>query len=316
MEKLFLVADIGGTNTRVGLANDAGLIEQATRRFKNAESQSFEAILATYLNELEPGKLAGACAGVAGPVHDGVAQMTNLNWRIDRDSISKATGAEVVDVINDLQAQGYALDELTQDTVEPVLPGNSNGKGPRLVVGLGTGFNIVPVHTHGADLVVPSCEAGHAALPLVPGCEEFTGWLTKEYGFASIELALAGQGIENLYRYHSREARAASDVMQSFEAGETSAVSAMTDYGALLGSVVGDYALSHLPFGGIYLTGGVSRAVVPHLGGLGFSEYMSRKGRFSDLAASIGVNLIVDDFAALKGCARNLRQLVRGKKNT
>ena len=32
----YLVADIGGTNTRVGLADASGLIEDSTRRYKNS----------------------------------------------------------------------------------------------------------------------------------------------------------------------------------------------------------------------------------------------------------------------------------------
>ncbi|GAA6209995.1 glucokinase [Cognatishimia sp. WU-CL00825] len=309
MAGLLLVADIGGTNTRVGLADDSGLIDGSTRRYRNAETDSFEAALDAYVTEMAPGPLDGVCAGAAGPVTDGIGRMTNLSWEIDPKPMRDVTGAAVADVINDLQAQGYALDDLTADTTRPVVQVAAPKVGPRLVVGLGTGFNIVPVHRYGQDLVVPSCEGGHATLPYRKDQAELCDWLSANRGYASIEVALAGQGIENIYEFHSGEKRAASDIMMALDAGDPKAQATLKDYVALLGCVVGDYALSHLPFGGIYLTGGVARAVTPHLAQYGFAEIKAQKGRFSELAGSINVTLIEDDFAALKGCARHLRQL-------
>ncbi len=309
MAGLLLVADIGGTNTRVGLADDAGLIAGSTRRYRNAETESFEAALDTFMKEMAPGPLAGVCAGAAGPVTDGIGRMTNLSWEIDPKSMRDVTGAAVADVINDLQAQGYALDDLTAETTRAVVEASAPKDGPRLVVGLGTGFNIVPVHHYGQDLVVPSCEGGHASLPYRKDQATLCDWLNANRGYASIEVALAGQGLENIYEFHSGEKRAASDIMAGFDAGDALAQATMKDYVALLGAVVGDYALSHLPFGGIYLTGGVARAVAPHLAQFGFAEIKAQKGRFSELAGAINVTLIEDDFAALKGCARHLRQV-------
>lgn len=305
----YLVADIGGTNTRVGLADEAGLIDRSTRRYQNAENASFEAVLEAYLAEMQPGSLIGACAGAAGPVQQGVAQMTNLDWHIDRKVMQHITGAKVTDVINDLPAQGLALDDLTEASTR-VLKAGKTSEGPRLVLGLGTGVNIVPVHSVEGDLVAPSCEGGHASLPYRADQATFCDWLKRECGFPSVEVALAGQGIENLYHFHSGQKISAAKVMAAFDAKEPEACATMTDYMALLGAVVGDYALSHLPFGGIYLTGGVSRAIAPHMSAMGFEAAMADKGGFSELAGSFKVTLIEDDFAALKGCARHLRQLV------
>ncbi len=308
MSDMFLIADIGGTNTRVGLATEAGLMADTLQRFRNSEMPNFEAVLEQYLAEVKPGKLRGACAGAAGPVEGGVATLTNLNWTIDRNVMKAVSGAEFTDVINDLPAQGLALDELAEDNLLTLKEGLVS-EGPRLVVGLGTGFNIVPVHRVGDVLLAPSCEAGHATLPHCKDQVALCEWLKAECGYPSIEVALAGQGIENIYRFHSGLTAKAQDVMRLVEAADAHALAAIADYVALLGSVVGDYALSHLPFGGIYLTGGVSRAVSPYLETYGFADIMAEKGRFSDLAGRFSVALIQDDYAALKGCARHLRQL-------
>lgn len=311
MTDRFLVADIGGTNTRVGLADESGLIAASTRRFRNSENASFDAVLKAYLAEMTPGKLRGVCVGAAGPVKDGAIHMTNLDWKVDRNTLRVATGAELADVVNDLAAQGLALNDLTAETTKVVKPGDVSS-GPRLVIGLGTGFNIVPVHQVGQILMTPSCEAGHETLPYRAAQAALCDWLAAERDYPSVEMALAGQGIENIYEFHARVAKPAADVVAGYHDGDAYAQAAMRDYVALLGTVVGDHALVHLPFAGIYLTGGVARSVAPLLGELGFADHMADKGRFSDLAGSFQVHLIEDDFAALKGCARHLRQLVSG----
>jgi glucokinase len=77
-----------------------------------------------------------------------------------------------------------------------------------------------------------------------------------------------------------------------------------------MGHVIGDLALSHLPFGGIYLVGGVSRAFAPWLDEFGFAEAFRAKGRFSDFMEQFGVQVVTDDYAALTGCASHLAKLL------
>src|SRR5207248_5613937 len=49
---------------------------------------SLEAILDKFLRGREASGLSGACFGVAGPVVDGVAKITNLPWVIDAKILS------------------------------------------------------------------------------------------------------------------------------------------------------------------------------------------------------------------------------------
>ncbi|SHG82636.1 glucokinase [Cognatishimia maritima] len=312
MADMFLVADIGGTNTRVGLADDTGLLPETTLRFRNRENANFRTVLETYLADHAEATIIGACAGAAGPVKDGVAKLTNLDWQIDRQTLQDVTGAKIVDVINDLPAQGLALDDLAEGTTQLLKAGEAKPRGARLVLGLGTGVNLVPVHQVGDMLLAPSAEAGHETLPYRKEQAALCDWLRAERQYPSVEVALAGQGIENLYEFHAKTTRAAADVVAGYHTGDAACVAAMTDYVALLGAVIGDHALVHMPEGGIFLTGGVARSVAPIMKNLHFADVMCDKGRFSDLAGSFSVNLITDDFAALKGCARHLRQLARG----
>jgi glucokinase len=101
---LCLVADIGGTNTRVALADGARIRADSVRRFRNSEFPGLDPILQGYLADSAVASVDGACVAAAGPVKDGVATMTNLDWTIDGATLTRATGAETVSILNDLQA--------------------------------------------------------------------------------------------------------------------------------------------------------------------------------------------------------------------
>ena len=65
----------------------------------------------------------------------------------------------------------------------------------------------------------------------------------------------------------------------------------------------GNLALTHLPFGGIYLCGGVARAYSELFAPLGFAEAFRDKGRFAGFMCQFSVRIIEDDYAALTGSA-------------
>ena len=70
-----------------------------------------------------------------------------------------------------------------------------------------------------------------------------------------------------------------------------------------LGAASRNLALTHLPTGGIYLTGGLINAKADALIANGFQEQFRDAGRFSDFMAQFSVRVIRDNDAALRGCA-------------
>ena len=81
-----LVADIGGTNTRLALADGGVLRPGSIRRFYNADHATFEGLLGQYLSDSAVSGCAAVCFAVAGPVRDGAVQMTNLGWELRREA--------------------------------------------------------------------------------------------------------------------------------------------------------------------------------------------------------------------------------------
>ncbi|MCY1125368.1 glucokinase [Frigidibacter sp. RF13] len=305
-----VLADIGGTNTRVALAHGGRVAHDTIRRYANASSAGLPAILIDYLGALGAPSCAGACIAVAGPVQNGVAEMTNLSWRITRADVAEATGAHTVAILNDLQAQGHALDRLSGESLRTIIaPPPTPRDGARLVIGVGTGFNAAPVHRTEGGLFVAAAESGHATLPL--RTEEdlrLARHVEKAHGFAGVEDVLSGRGLERLYSFHAAGTDlAAAEIMDRIgKRNDPAASVTCRHFVTLLGRVASDLALDHLPFGGIYLVGGVARAFAPYLVDQGFAEAFRDKGRFSDFMGEFAVHVVEDDYAALEGCADHI----------
>jgi len=309
-----LVADIGGTNTRVALARGAVILPETVDRFVNAEYSGLGDVLRRYLAAHGNVDCVGACVAVAGPVRDGCATLTNLDWTINRDTLTTATRATKVSILNDLQAQGHALDHLDPTNLRSVLPGHDAGPhAAKLVIGVGTGFNAAPVYNTETGRYVPPAEAGHTNLPIRTDDDlRLSRFVQAASGFPAIEDVLSGRGITRVYSWLSSEAGAQRDlppsqIMQALADGsdplahETGRVITR-----MLGTVTGNLALNTLPFGGIYLVGGVSRAITPYLAQFAFGTAFRDKGRFGDFMDQFAVSVVEDDFAALSGCACHL----------
>ena len=311
-----VLADIGGTNTRVALGRDGAIVEGSVRRYRNAENDGIGAVLAQYLAETGMRPQA-ACVAVAGPVRDGAGRLTNIDWHIDRPTLHAATGAEVISVLNDLQAQGHALGHIAEGCLTPILPGQpASPQSARLVIGVGTGMNAAPVFRLDDRTLVPPAEAGHVAIPVQTEEElRLLRYITRKHDGPSVEHILSGRGFERVYAWLCEEDGAgtpleAAQIMAAMDDGSDPRARRTVEVCArMLGRVCSNLALTLLPFGGIYLIGGVARHFGPHLLDCGFAEAFADRGRFRDFMGQFPVSLVTDDYAALTGCARHLSEM-------
>jgi len=309
-----LVADIGGTNTRVALADGRTLVDGTIRRYSNTDFSGLETVLRKYVADEGDVDTKAACVAVAGPVRESVATLTNLDWTIDRDTLARATNAKTVAILNDLQAQGHALGHLPADKIRDILPGHAADKNAtKLVIGVGTGFNAAPVFDTADGRLVPPSESGHANLPIRTEQElRLCQYVSNAHGFPAVEDVLSGRGLEHVYRFLGQEnndpvEKSAKDIMDAYTAGtDARAIEAAKIFTRILGTVAGNLSLIQLPFGGIYLVGGVARAFAPFLGTLGFGEAFRDKGRFAGFMNNFPVSVVEDDYAALTGSAAHL----------
>lgn len=319
-----LLADIGGTNTRVALADGAAVRRGSAVSFKNADFPGLEPILTAYLSQQGLTAVDGACVAAAGPVQDGVAEMTNLAWVIDAAQLTRATGAGRTAILNDLQAQGQALGHIAPHHLRRVMKGPSKPGASMLVVGLGTGVNAAPVHNTPSGRVVPPSECGHVNMPV--RCDEdlrlarfIEALLTAraESPHCGVEEVLAGRGLANLYSFAAAEAGMSADkssaqVFAALTAGDATAAHAAQLYIRILAQTLADLALIHLPYDGIYLIGGMARAMTPHFERFGLERHFREPRRVDLLTRDFSITVVEDDYAALTGCAAYLAKGGRG----
>ena len=128
-DPVILAGDVGGTNTRLAWFEVAGAPDAGRdATYPSQQHTSLEEIVATFLREA-PGKLAHVCIGVAGPVHEGRVEATNLPWTWTGPARPPAGPRRVI-LINDLEANAWGLAALpdTDFSRPPARAGGAEGE--------------------------------------------------------------------------------------------------------------------------------------------------------------------------------------------
>ncbi|MCC0044098.1 MAG: glucokinase, partial [Brucellaceae bacterium] len=282
---IVLACDLGGTNVRFGLGEAGKLARETVRQFPGDEFSGFEDAARSYLKLVEVTAVASAVIALAAPIDGDSVRLTNRDWTISRKEVATLSGAQSVVLINDFAALGAALSQRFALDTE-LMQSGPQGDGVRLVLGSGTGFNASALV---AGNHVLSAEIGHTTFAPAPGIEtELRDHYADAFGRCSHDRVLSGSGLLTLYRLlcASSGRRPAtektSDVTTAAaEASDDDAVAACRTFAGMLGRTAGDLALTFLPYGGIYLTGSVTRALRPFIRGgeSAFAQAFFAKGR-------------------------------------
>ena len=309
-EDIHLIADVGGTNTRLALSIGSVVQKETLRRYKNSTVSCLEEILSRYMVDLSVPSVNGICIAVAGPTHGDWAKLTNIDWTIHKIALEKIAQTANVGIINDMQAQGYALNTLDNKDIVHLYGARDIDKTKRMLVcGIGTGFNIALSIPTANGVVVSPAEAGHTRLPVRNATEQkIVDHLLHKNGFAEVEEVISGRGMALVSNVlYPASARSSRDIIQLGQT-DREANHVIDVFCGFVGSYFGDLALTTLPEGGIFLIGGLARALCPFVDENNFGVAFCDKGRFSEMNKSFGVYLVMDDFAALKGCSAYLMQ--------
>ncbi|AAV94169.1 glucokinase [Ruegeria pomeroyi] len=302
-----LVADVGGTNTRVALASAGQLVHLA--RFANDAYGSFAEVLTAYARGRDLPGLRGVCVAVAGPVANGRAELTNRNWHFDTAELAAplpGQGDVAARLINDLVALGHALPGLTAAQLDVIRAGAVQPSNDQaLVAGLGTGFNTCLLK--GGAVV--EAELGHASLPLAIA-EELRAQLGDAAGgFRTNECLFSGRGLSRLHAILSGQDRRGQDILADYAIGEDpQAAATVTLTARLLGLFARELVFQYLPFRGIHFAGGAARGILGSAARAEFLSAFEADGRFADHLDRVPVRLIADDAAALSGAARLMEE--------
>lgn len=301
-----LVADIGGTNSRLAVAKADGPDTGTIRSFRNSEFGSFDETLETYLSEFNDYQLTHIVIAVAGPVRGKNARLTNLDWEITGHKLSQRFQTPKVEIINDLTALGHSVSNLRPEQLSTLVAGTKHPdrNGQSLVVGIGTGFNVSPVIQNGDQVICPSVEAGHTSMPTLVArrMDNFVEGLSEQ--FPTIEHCFSGRGLQKFFDQvlPHNDKDAASLVASYGQTGFEKITVAIDRYVELLAYLLRDLSLSYLPTDGIFLAGGVARSILSTPAAKRCIPVLRQLSQFH--IDQIPVWIIADDTAALTGCAQ------------
>lgn len=305
-----LVADVGGTNTRLALFNPDTNRLESVAYYTNRDFAALEDIIARWLAELPGAPPTQACLAIAAPPTGDRVEMINMNWSFSLSGLAERFGFDRLGFLNDFEANAHALPHLAAAELATLAPGEP-GADVLAVVGPGTGLGgSALIRCAGGD-IARACEPGHIGLSPGDALElELFGLLLAEHRDIYAELLLSGPGLARLYRAlatlrgEQAEALDPVDVSQRALAGQCdTCASALATFCALLGSFCADFVLCHGAYGGLYIAGGIAPAILEALENSAFNRRFEQKGLMTPLLEKVPRHVITGTTTGLTGAA-------------
>lgn len=322
---IVLAGDIGGTKTLLQVYDVVQGWEINTQSFESSRYATFDALLSTFLNSLNGhvrNSIESVCIAVAGPVYDDVkgqtAQVTNLSWNLNSIDLSKFFNGAPVYLVNDFVAVCHGVDLLAEKDVFVLQQGKSSPNAHQAVIGAGTGLGMGQIVSYESKHHILPAEGGHA--DFAPGSliqAQLLNYLLQKGERVSIESVCSGKGLFNIYCFirdlepekESLELReeiknsdpAAAITRFAKEHQDILAEKSLRLFVEVYGAVAGNFALTTLPFGGLYIAGGIAPKIIDWMRQGVFIQVFNNKSKMAGLLANIPVKLVLNAHVGLLG---------------
>jgi glucokinase len=317
---MILAGDVGGTKTLIGLFEvyKRRPVPVDVRTFQTTAYPGLPAIISEFFaaQAVRP-ELTAAAFGVAGPVINQSAKMTNVPWAVDAAEIARVFHLPRVQLLNDLESMAYSLPVLLPDELKTLQSGTDHTEGTVALIAAGTGLGQALLHHVGdREFAIPS-EGGHSDFAARTEREmAFAQFLRERYGRSEIEHVLSGPGLLNLSTFtHLGAACEAMDkpgaipdtpaaVGANALANKcTRCVEALQMFVSAYGAAAGNLALTAMATGGVFVGGGIAPRILPALENGAFIQAFSAKGPMRSLLEAVPVHVILNPGSALLGAA-------------
>ncbi len=318
-----LAGDIGGTKTILRLAEAIAGDSSAPKTLHQAtySSQAYDDLVPMVREFLEnaPGKPTRACFAIAGPVVNNTSTLTNLSWSLTGDRLQDELSLDRVWLINDFEAVGYGILGLEDDDVKVLQAGEPDPSAPIAIIGAGTGLGqgfVIPV---GDSYRVFASEGGHTDFAPRNELEfELLNYLidVQQLPRVSVERVVSGMGIASIYQFlaqkngdRNEEILNASDkgaaiASAALENRDRTCRQALELFVDAYGAEAGNVALKFLPYGGLYVAGGIAAKILPLIvEGDRFLKTYRYKGRVSPVLDKVSVQVVLNPQVGLLGAA-------------
>jgi glucokinase len=338
---LLLAGDIGGTKTILQLVEKSveglwtTLYEAlySSRDFPDLVPivQQFLSAAGQQLDKVpRPEK---ACFAIAGPVVNDTSILTNLDWFLDARRLEKELDIDKVSLINDFAAVGYGILGLDAKDLHTLQAATPEPNAPIAVIGAGTGLGEGFLVWVGSNYEVFPSEGGHADFAPRTGLEfQLLQYLREKYDIQriSVERVVSGQGVVALYQFlrdreFAPESPEIQEVIRTWE-HEIGRTEKSVDPAAVIakaalekrdrlceqtlqmfveayGAEAGNLALKLLPYGGLYVAGGIAAKILVLIKEGQFLRAFGEKGRVSSLLEKVPVHVVLNPQVGLIGAA-------------
>ena len=344
---LLLAGDTGGTKTILRLVEVSPDFELKTIYEERYPSQNFPDLVPMVKQFIaEAGKSTAqevtpekACFAIAGPVTNNTAKLTNLAWFLDGERLQEDLGIARVSLINDFAAVGYGILGLTKEDLFTLQAGKPNPEAPIGIIGAGTGLGQGFLVKQEDIYQVFASEGGHSDFAPRNELEfQLLKYLMDKHDIqrVSVERVVSGLGIAAIYQFlrdrkMQRESPDIAQMIRSWEeqAGQTEK---NVDPGAVIGTAAlekrdriseqtmqifieaygaeaGNLALKLLPYGGLYVAGGIAPKILSLLQEGSFLLNFTQKGRMRSILTDIPVHIILNSQVGLIGAAISASRL-------
>ena len=318
---MILAGDIGGTKTLIGLFDVETKRPRAVdiREFSTTAFAGLPAIIDAFASQLTGGRLnvTAAAFGVAGPVINQSAEMTNVEWRVDASELAARLGISRVRLLNDLEAMAHAVRVLEPHELLTLQPGQPRTDGNMALIAAGTGLGEAMLHYVDGRYVPVASEGGHTDFAARTDRDlELVRFLRARFGRAEVEHVVSGPGLVNLSDFTHHDAEDArlhpNNAIPKTPAEVGSAalsrqcpkcVEALDLFVAAYGATAGNLALTAVTTAGVYIGGGIAPRILPVLQNGTFIRAFNDKGPMRPLLEAMPVQVILNSQSGLLGAA-------------
>lgn len=273
-----------------------------------------------------------ACFGIAGPVIEDVSRLTNLGWQLEAEDLQRQLKIPQVQLINDFAAVGYGVMALSREELHTLQAGEPDPQGAIAILGAGTGLGQGYVIPHQGGFRVFATEGGH--VDFAPRSEleyQLLRYLKERLGLTrvSVERVVSGMGIVGIYQFlRDRGVKESPEVSQIYKVWQSEMdkeqktvdlaavisqhAAEQTDYLCMetmevfisaYGAEAGNMALKFLPYGGLFIAGGIAAKNLALMQRGLFMDAFRAKGRVSAAIAAVPVHIVLNPRVGLLGSA-------------
>lgn len=319
---MILAGDIGGTKVNLAFfqVDDGRLVSGVMGTYPSRDHYGLEEIIRSFLATHKL-KIDYACFGVAGPIRNNRAQLTNLSWIVDGDELDRALGFKQTFLLNDLQANAYGIAALAPTDLIELNRGSDVDGGNIGIISAGTGLGEGGLFWDGEHHHALASEGGHCDFsPRTDLDVELFRYLRDRFGQVSWEHLLSGPGFLHIYQFlrdtgkgeepawlreEFQDRDPAPVITRAGLEGKCDLCARTVDlFAGYYGAEAGNLALKILSTGGLYVGGGIAPKIITKLQDGTFMKHFIGQGRMKDLLASVRVRVIMNDKTALIGAAR------------